>query len=103
MSQKGDNSQSCQDTVVLPVLDEKVSKTSTGNRIDCQGFYSVSLTSLFHMNPFTLCVYRKKVVHTCHISHLEMKSHRIWCIGKPNPINKIQISQNFQTILQHIL
>ena len=46
--------------------------------------------------------------HTCHtshyeikhyeIKHYEIKSHRIWPIWKAIPI-KIQISQNFQTIL----
>ena len=36
--------------------------------------------------------------HTCHISYCEIKSHRIWPIWKPIPI-----SQNFQTILQHML
>ena len=39
-------------------------------------------------------------MHTCHISHCEIKSHRIWPIWKAIPIKKNQISQNFQTILQ---
>ena len=39
---------------------------------------------------------------TCHTSCCEIKSHRIWPIWKAIPI-KIQISQNFQTILQQIL
>ena len=37
--------------------------------------------------------------HTCHISHCEIKSHRIWPIWKPIPIRFFK-SQNFQTILR---
>ena len=36
--------------------------------------------------------------HTCHFSHCEIKSRRIWPIWKPVPI-----THNFQTILEHIL
>ena len=41
--------------------------------------------------------------HTCHTSHGEIKSHRIWPIWKAIPIKKNQISQNFQTILKLFL
>ena len=32
-------------------------------------------------HPFTACL----EAHTCHISHCEIKSHRIWPIWKPSP------------------
>ena len=48
--------------------------------------------------PFIRCVR----VHTCHISHCEIKSHRIWPIWKAITIKNSNLTE-FQTILQQIL
>ena len=47
-----------------------------------------------HHGPLVLVFHRKQ--HTCHISHCEIKSHRIWSIWKAFPIKNIQFSKIFR-------
>ena len=53
---------------------------------------------------FLYCIVTSKgsvQIHTCHISHCEIISHRIWPIWRAVPIKKFE-SQNFQTGLEQI-
>ena len=46
---------------------------------------------------------RNKIVHTCHTSHCEIKSHRIFAFLEAYSQKIFQISQNFEMILRHLL
>ena len=39
------------------------------------------------------CTFKGKLVHTCHISHCEIKSHRIWPIWKAIPIKNSDLTE----------